>query len=78
MMNSPRLWRSHDKATQATGCEGTSFRKILVSAKFVSAILGPEMGASILWTPGNKTFFLQDPKGPNLEKIQDLEIFKRA
>ena len=27
------------------------FRKILVSVKFVSAILGPEMGAPILWTP---------------------------
>ena len=27
-------------------------RKILVSVKFLSAILGPEMGASILWTPG--------------------------
>ena len=33
---------------------GTALRKILVSVKFVSAILGPEMGASIkfLWTPG--------------------------
>ena len=27
------------------------FRKILVSVKFVSAILGPEMAAPILWTP---------------------------
>ena len=27
-------------------------RKILVSVKFLSAILGPEMGAPILWTPG--------------------------
>ena len=27
-------------------------QKILVSVKFLSAILGPEMGASILWTPG--------------------------
>ena len=26
----------------------------LVSVKFVSAILGPEMGAPILWTPGKK------------------------
>ena len=31
---------------------GLNFRKIPVSVKFVSAILGPEMGASILWTPG--------------------------
>ena len=28
------------------------FRKILVSVKFLSAILGPEMAAPILWTPG--------------------------
>ena len=28
------------------------FRKILVSVKFLSAILAPEMGAPILWTPG--------------------------
>ena len=27
-------------------------RKILVSVKFVSAVLGPEMAAPILWTPG--------------------------
>ena len=35
-------------------------RKILVSVKFVSAILGPEMGASTLWTPGENAFFLQE------------------
>ena len=35
-------------------------RKILVSVKFVSAILGPEMAAPILWTPGKNAFFLQD------------------
>ena len=28
------------------------FRKILVSVTFLSAILGQEMGASTLWTPG--------------------------
>ena len=28
------------------------FRKILVSVKYVSVILGPEMAAPILWTPG--------------------------
>ena len=33
------------------------FRKIPVSAKFVSAILGPEMGAPILWTPGKMRSF---------------------
>ena len=32
----------------------------LVSVKFVSAILGPEMAAPILWAPGKNAFFLQD------------------
>ena len=36
------------------------FRKILVSVKFLSAILGPEMGVSILWTPGKNALFLQE------------------
>ena len=31
-----------------------------MSVKFVSAILGPEMGAPILWTPGKNAFFLQE------------------
>ena len=35
----------------------TSLRKILVSVKFVSAILRPEMGAPILWTPGKMRSF---------------------
>ena len=35
----------------------TKIRKLLVSAKFLSAILGPEMGASILWTPGKMRSF---------------------
>ena len=40
-------------------------RKILlVSVKFVSAILGPEMGAPILWTPGKNAFFLQEKPCP--------------
>ena len=33
------------------------FRKILVSVKFLSAILGPEMAAPILWTPGKMPSF---------------------
>ena len=36
------------------------FRKILVFVKFLPAILGPEMAAPILWTPGKKAFFLQE------------------
>ena len=35
-------------------------RKILVATKFLSAILGLEMGAPILWVPGIFTFFLQE------------------
>ena len=35
-------------------------RKILMSVKFLSAILGPEMAAPILWTPGKNAFFLQE------------------
>ena len=41
-------------------CGYPFFRKILVSVKFVSAILGPDMGAPILWTPGKNAFFLQE------------------
>ena len=37
-------------------------RKILVSVKFVSAILGLEMAAPILWTPEKMRFFLQENK----------------
>ena len=33
------------------------YQKILVSVKFVSAILGPEMAAPILWTPGKTRSF---------------------
>ena len=31
-----------------------------MSVKFVSAILGPEMAAPILWTPGKDALFLQE------------------
>ena len=44
--------------------EGVLFRKILVSVKFVSAILGPEMAAPIVWTPGQNAFFLQENPCP--------------
>ena len=43
---------------------GIYFRKILVSVKFVSAILGPEMAAPILWTPAKNAFFLQENPCP--------------
>ena len=33
---------------------------LLVSVKFVSAILGPEMAAPIVWTPRISVFFLQE------------------
>ena len=35
-------------------------RKILVSITFLSAILGPEMAAPILWAPRKNAFFLQE------------------
>ena len=31
-----------------------------MSVKFVSAILGPEVAAPILWAPGISAFFLQE------------------
>ena len=31
-----------------------------MSVKFLSAILGPEMGASILWTPGKMRSFCRE------------------
>ena len=37
------------------------FRQILVSVKFVSAILGPEIAAPILWTPGKMRPFCRKP-----------------
>ena len=40
--------------------QGPKIRKILVSVKLLSAILGPEMGVSILWTSGEKAFFPQE------------------
>ena len=40
------------------------FRKILVSIKFLSAILGPEMAAPILWTPGKSASVLQEKPCP--------------
>ena len=42
-------------------------RKILVSVKFLSVILGPEMGASILWTPGKMRSFCR--KKTHVHKI---------
>ena len=39
-------------------------RKILVSVKFVSAILGPETAAPILWTPGKDASVLQEKPCP--------------
>ena len=38
----------------------TGIRKILASEKFLSAILGPEMAAPILWAPRSSAFFLQE------------------
>ena len=39
-------------------------RKILVSVKFLSAILGSEMAAPMLWAPGKNALFLQEKQCP--------------
>ena len=39
-------------------------RKLLVSVKFLSAILGPEMAAPILWTPRKNASVLQEKPCP--------------
>ena len=45
----------------------TSFRKSLMSVKFLPVILGPEMAAPILWAPGIFWFFLLE--NPHAHKI---------
>ena len=45
-----------------------NIRKVLVSVKFLSAILGPEKAAPILWTPRISAFFLQE-KNLHVHKI---------
>ena len=37
--------------------KNSMIRKILVSVKFLPAILGPEMAVPILWTPGKMRSF---------------------
>ena len=49
--------RTHPQPPKSCGALVLSIRKILVSAKFVSANLGPEMAAPILWTPGEMRSF---------------------
>ena len=44
-------------------------RKILVSVKCLFAILGPEMGASILWTPGKMRSFGSFCRKTHVHKI---------
>ena len=51
---SPPVLLSQRFSPHSTPTVKISIRKILVSVKFLSAILGPERGASILWTPGQK------------------------
>ena len=62
-------------ATPERSIEKKSFsikRNILVSVKFfLSAILGPEMGAPIIWAPGVFAFFLQE----NLH-VHKIPIFR--
>ena len=50
----------YDRAKVPPYNSGTKNRKVPVSVKFLSAILGPKMAAPILWTPGKKTSVLQE------------------
>ena len=40
-----------------------------MSVKFLSAILGPEMAAPILWTPGKKASVLQEKPCPSIPRF---------
>ena len=63
----PRLERvceSQQGALSALKKTSRERKILLVSVKFVSAILGPEMAAPILWTPGKNAFFLQENLHP--------------
>ena len=54
---SGRISRGGPGVIQADGPGQKLLRKILASIKFLSAILGSEMGASILWMPGKMRSF---------------------
>ena len=51
---------SREMTWQVKNSTRSMIRKILVSVKFLSAILGPEMAAPILWAPRISVFFLQE------------------
>ena len=51
------LFTTHELLDPSAFPGAKLIRKILVSVKFVSVILGPEMGAPILWTPGKMRSF---------------------
>ena len=52
-----------------------SFRKILVSVKFVSAILGPEIGPPILWTPGKMRCFCRKTHVHKIPRFRGGGVF---
>ena len=47
-------------------------RQVLVSVKFLSAVLGPEMAAPILWTPRISAFFLQEKTSMSIQFLAFL------
>ena len=49
--------------------------KILVSVKFLSAILGPEVGASILWTPGKMRSFCRKTHVHKIPRFRGGGVF---
>ena len=59
-----RLYCDQPALSDREKTNGSIFQKNLVSMKCLSAILGPEMAAPILWAPGKKTLFLQEKPCP--------------
>ena len=54
---------------------GEAIRKILVSIKFLSAILGPEMAAPILWTRGKMRSFCRKTHVNKIPRFRGGGIF---
>ena len=63
-------------AIKTLGCDRQFVRKILVSVNFfVSAILGPEMAAPILWTPGKMPSFCRKTYVHKIPRFRGGGIF---
>ena len=59
-----------------TAQERVLFQKILVSVKFLSAILGTEMAAPILWTPGKMRSFCRKSHFQKIPRFRGGGVFR--